>query len=120
MFFTSETTRITVCAEVRPHFQAEHSSDFIVQCLEVCLAVSEFLQVWLCEEISVIGIAPAFRQTVGPSSVFHVEAVCGCLGGIVHTAPVADYHAVKSPFSFEDIVQEVLVMAAMLVLVLVV
>lgn len=53
-------------------------------------------------------------KTIRPAAELHIEAVRDRLVGIVRAAPVGNDYAIKAPFAFQDIVQQILVMAGML------
>ena len=63
--------------------------------------------------ICIIGFALG-GESIGPGAEFEIETISGSLVGIVCSAPVADYSPVETPLSFQDIVQEVLVMTEVL------
>ena len=67
--------------------------------------------------ICVIDIALPFGESVGPGAVFEVKPVGNGLGCDLHAAPVADDRSVESPFTLENVIEQILVVAAMLVLV---
>lgn len=55
-------------------------------------------------------------KAIRPTAELHIEAVHNSLVSIVRAAPVGNDYAIKTPFAFQNIVQQILVMAGMLAL----
>ena len=50
-------------------------------------------------------------KAIRPAAELHIEAVRNGLVGIVRAAPVGNDYAVEAPFAFQNIVQQILVVA---------
>ena len=104
----------------RAENQAQHAAGLVVEHVGRSLALAKQVEVRIGEVIIIVGVAGSPVQAVGPRTELHVETVLDSLFRIVHTAPVGNNHAVEGPVSFQDVVQQVLVVAAMLALIFIV
>ena len=84
---------------------------------ETLKKLSEELGKETIDQRSVIGVAGAPGQTVGPAAKLHVQAVLDSHLGVVGTTPVAHHHAVILPVTLEYLIEGVLVLATVLVLI---
>lgn len=104
----------------RAENQPQHPARLVVERRRRSLALAEHIEVGGGEVIVVVGVAGTPAQTVGPRTELHVETVLGGLLRVVRAAPVGDDHAVEGPVAFQNVVQQVAVVAAMLSLVFIV
>ena len=104
----------------RAENQPQHPARLVVERRRRSLALAEHIEVGGGEVIVVVGVAGTPAQAVGPRTELHVETVLGGLLRVVRAAPVGDDHAVKGPVAFQNVVQQVAVVAAMLSLVFIV
>ena len=95
--------------------QTKHTASLVVEFLSAHFARMKEFKIWVGKEIAVVGILLAQFQPVCPAAVFQVETVGYGLVGVVGTAPVAHHHSVESPFVLQDIVEDILVVAQVLV-----
>src|SRR5574344_1849714 len=72
--------------------------------------IDEFFE-WVGKIIVVITEFCLFCLTVREGTHFYIESSGGGLPGICRTAPVADKSAVKLPFTFQDAIEQFIVMA---------
>ena len=100
-----------------PVHQAQHAAHFVVEFIRAIFAGFNFPLVGEGQIVFVVGILGFHVEAVGAGTEFQVQAVGDGLVRVVATAPVADDGAVKAPLTLEDIVQQVLVVAAVLVFV---
>lgn len=104
----------------RAEDQAQHAAGLVVELPSTHLAPAEQFEVGIRQVVIAVGIGRAPVQAVRPCAELHVEPLEDGLARIVHAAPVGDDHAVERPVALEDVVQQVLVVAAMLALVFIV
>ena len=95
--------------------QTEHTTNLLVEFLRRVLPLLNKLLIRQSQIVVVVGIGGTHRQTIGPGSELEVESVGDSLVGIVASAPVADNHAIIAPVLFEDLVQENMIVAIVLV-----
>ena len=114
MFGREQCTERTVRVHRGTESQAKDTTYFVVQFLGAYLAFLNALQVRHSQVIIIVSIAGTVGKTVGPAAEFHIHSVGDGLVCIVHTSPVGNNYAVEAPFAFQDIVQQILVVAGML------
>ena len=112
-----ETPGLVLGVHAGAEDKAQDPAGFGVQFLGPGTAVGDALKIRVGEEIGIVGVGLAHREPVGPGAELHVQAVGDGLVGVVDAAPVADHHSVEAPFTLEDVVQQVLVVAVPLALV---
>ena len=100
--------------------ETQNSAYLFIQYLFVNLFVLEFCQKWFGQEIFVVSVAPAPSQSIGPGSHLHVEAIVCSLIGVMGSAPVRYDNTVETPVSFQNIIEQILVVAAELIFVFVI
>ena len=104
----------------RAENQAQHPARLVVERRRRCLAFAQHIEIGSGQIVIVIGVAGSPAQAVGPRTKLHVETVlCGLLR-VVNAAPSGDDHPVERPVAFENVVQQVLVVAAMLALIFII
>ena len=120
MLFGSKGAVGTVRIHCSTEGEPQNTTYLFVQNLFVDLFVSEFDEKWCGQKIFVVGVAPTPSQSIGPGPHLHVKPiVCGLIG-LMGSAPIRDHYAVKFPIPFQNVVEQVLVVAAELVFVFVV
>ncbi len=107
----------TVVAHRGAEEQAQNAAHLVIEFAGSELAFLDQLLVRHCHEVSVIGVAGAPGQTVGPAAKLHVQAVLDSHLGVVGTTPVAHHHAVILPVTLEYLIEGVLVLATVLILI---
>ncbi|CCZ47875.1 predicted protein [Bacteroides sp. CAG:661] len=100
--------------------QTQHTSHLVVEFIHACPSVFQTLQIGLGQVIIVVRIACTRGKPVGPRTELQVEPVGNGLLRVVRAAPVRNDHTVEAPLSFQDVLQEIFVVAAVLALVQVV
>ncbi|CCY64711.1 putative uncharacterized protein [Prevotella sp. CAG:1124] len=100
--------------------EAQHTAHLVVKFLGGIFALTDELTVRTRHVVIVVSVGSAEGEAVGPCPELHVEAVLDGLAGVVRTAPVAHYHAVKRPVALQYVHKKVAVVAVVLVLVQVV
>ena len=104
----------------RAENQPQHPAGLVVERGRRSLALAQHVEIGSGQIVVVIGVAGSPAQTVGPRPELHVETVLGGLLRVVDAAPVGDDHPVERPVAFENVVQQILVVAAMLALIFIV
>ena len=112
-----EAAEVGLARHRRAEDGAEHAGGFVVKLLGAHASVCYALQVWVCEVIVAVSVRCCTGEAVGPGAEFHVEAVEDGLVVVPAAAPVAHHHAVKAPFSLEDVKQKAFVVAVELAVV---
>ena len=97
--------------------EAQYTADFVVELLFCELSALDELFVGVGQIVVVVGILSACRQTIGPCAELHIETVADGLLRVVGTAPVAHHHTVVLPVAFKYLVEQLLVVAVVLVLI---
>ncbi len=115
MFRADKTAGGKIRAEVRPHLQSQDSAYLVIQSPDIGLAGLQTLEIRVRKKIGIIGIALARVKSVGPGAVFHIQTVRDGLSCIVRTSPVAYDHAVEAPLPFQYVIEEILIVAAVLI-----
>ena len=104
---TERTRRIHVGTENK----TQHTAYLVIQFFGSYFSFLNELEVRSSQVIVVVGIAGTGRKAVGPATEFHVKTVGDGLFGVVHTTPVGNYHTIVSPFSFQNIIQQIRIVA---------
>ena len=120
MGFRTHAAKRTVLVHYCTVHEPEDIAHLIVKFFGSDLSTADFFQIRVGEIVVVIRIAAAAFQSVSPAAEFHVQPVMYRLICIMGTAPVGNHNSVIPPLAAEDIVQGMLIMAAMLVLIKVV
>ena len=120
MGFRTHAAKRTVLVHYCTVHESENIAHLIVKFFGPNLPAADFFQIRIGKIVVVISIAAAAFQSVSPAAEFHVQPVTYRLTGIVGAAPVGNHNSVIPPLAAEDIVQGMLIMAAMLVLIKVV
>ena len=94
--------------------QAEHAAYFVVQFLGTHFPFADALQIGVGQVVEVICVARMSGQSVRSRPEFQVESMGDGLVRIVRASPIGDDYSVKSPFTFQNVVYQVLVVAPML------
>ena len=94
--------------------QTQDTFHFIIQFFCSDFSFLYALKIRHSQIIIVVGIAGTVTQPVSPTAEFHVKTIGNGLVGIMHASPIRNYNTVKSPFSFQYIIEQILVMTAML------
>ena len=113
-FGTHGTVR-PVAVHRRAISQAEDTAHFVIQLLGACFSFFYQPQIGLCQIIVVVCIARPVRKSVCPTAKFHVQSVVYGFFRVVYASPIGNDHAVEAPFSLQDVIQQILVMAGVLV-----
>ena len=104
----------------RAENQPQHPARLVVERRHRSLALAEHIEVGGGEVVVVVGVAGSPAQAVGPRTELHVETVLGGLLRVVRAAPVGDDHAVEGPVAFQNVVQQIPVVTAMLSLIFII
>ena len=104
----------------RAEDQTQHPAHLVVQRLHVGFALAQEIQIGMRQIVVVVGVPSPAPESVRPRAELHVQSVPDRLFRVVDAAPVRDHNPVEPPFPFQDVVQQVLVVAAMLSLILVI
>ena len=107
----------TVAVHAGPENQAQDPLHAGIQFFGTDFTLPDGFLIRIGQIVTVVGIGLSHGKAIGPGTVFQVHAMLGGLEGVVHAAPVADHHAVKAPFPAEDLVQQDLVGAQVLVVI---
>ena len=99
----------------RAEEQAQDATHLVVECLHTVLTGKESVAVGVGEVVTVVGVAGARVETVGPRTKLHIKTVVHSLVGIMTTAPVRDDDAIEAPLPFEQVFEQVLVVTVVLV-----
>ena len=103
-----------------PENKPEHPARLFVKFIGSHLAFTDEAAVRVGKTETVVSIHSPVGETVGTCSELHIETVVYALPGILDSAPVRNHHSVIAPFPFQDIIQKVLIMTAILALILIV
>ena len=106
----------------RAENQPQNPARLVVELFDGCFSLTEHFQIRSCQKIIVIYIANVQRPVdpVRPGTKFQIQSVPGSLFRVVDAAPIGDDHAGERPVAFENVVQQILVVAAMLALIFIV
>ena len=120
MSFRAERAVRTVSIHRSAVGEAQDASYLVVQFFCSDFAFTNQFQVRICQVIIVVSVAGSVGQSVGPASELHIESIGDGFLCVMNASPVRDDNTVETPFAFQYVVQEVLVMATVLILVQVV
>src|SRR5690554_7987155 len=101
---------------VSVHFRSENETQHVarlgIQLLSAHLARANQAKIRKGYMVVVVSIRLAPAQAIGPCAKFHVQSLENGFMRIVHATPIGDDHAIKTPFFPQDLIQQVVVVAA--------
>ena len=97
--------------------QAQDAAYLLVEFLRGVLAFLNQSLIGQCHEIIVVGIRGTHRQSVGPRAKLQIESVLDGLFCVVASSPVGNDDAVIFPVAFQNLVQQYIIVAIVLVLI---
>ena len=107
-------------SHIGAELQTEETPDLVVQFIGAVFSGLDTFQIGLRQMIFIIDVRRAGEQAVRPGAIFKVQSVVHRLIGVVASAPVADHHAVEAPLPLQNIHQDALVVAEVLIIIKVV
>ena len=117
MFRTTDRTERTITVHCRTENKTKYPANLVIQFGSTYLTRFDTLKIRICKIIIVVSIAGTTGKSVRPTAELQIKSVGDCLIGIMSSTPVAHHDTVESPFAFQDIVQQIFIVTAMLVLV---
>ena len=105
---------------VGSHHQAEYATTLIVEHRHRNFALFEHFAEWTAEIELIVVQNSVFGQSVGLGGKLNVQSIERRFSSVVCAAPVGNYNAIKTPFSFQNLVDGGLVVTTMLAFVSVV
>ena len=103
-----------------PENKPEHPARLFVKFIGSHLAFTDEAAVGIGKAETVVSVHSPVGESVGTCSELHIETVVNAFPGILDSTPVRNHDTVISPFSFQNIIQKVLIMTTILALILVV
>ena len=94
--------------------ETQDATHLVVEFLLPYLTFKNELAIGISHKVVVVGIGGAHREAIGPGAKFEVKAIVDGFLGALCATPVADDGAIEAPFTLEDLVHKVLVVAGML------
>ena len=112
MLLSAHRTERLVCVHRSAECQSEHPADLLVKALLAELSGKDSLLVGLCKIICIIYAFTCRHLLADPCSELHVKSSEHSLLGVMAACPVGHHHTVKPPLPFQDVVDQIAVMAA--------
>ena len=114
MSFRAQSTPRTFPIHCCTISQTKNAPHFIIQLLCSYFAFLYQCKIRMCQIVVIISIACPIGKSVCPTTELHIQAIMNSFFRVVGTSPVGNNHSVKSPFTFQDIIQQILVMTTVL------
>ena len=95
--------------------QAQHATHLFVEFLGGELSFLDELLVGYCHVVTVVGIGTSHLQAIGPCAKLQVKTIGDSLFCVMAATPVTDYHTIEAPVALQNLIQEDIVMAVVLV-----
>ena len=114
MLVRADGTIRLVAVHGRAEDKAQDACGLVVDSRHGHFALFQHLQVGIGQEIVVVTKGTFRSQAVGVRTHLDIQSVDGSLVGVVRTAPVGNDHAVKTPVALQNLLEQQLMVAAVL------
>ena len=112
MFLSAHRAERLVHVHRSAESQSEHPADLLVKTFLAELSCKNSLLIGLCKIICIIYAFTGRHLLAYPCSELHVKTSENGLLGVMAAGPVGHHHSVKAPLPFQDVIDQIAVMAA--------